>query len=55
MLERGNTADAAMTKPCWAGPRPVATFIAPAMLLAREARLGSLLEILRVSLAVEET
>ena len=35
-------------------PRPVATFIAPqeAMLLAREARLGWLLGILRVSLAL---
>ncbi len=55
MLERGNTADAAMTKTLLGrAPRPVATFIAPqeAMLLAREARLGWLLEILRVSLAL---
>jgi hypothetical protein len=53
MVERGNTADAAMTKTLlgWA-PRHVATFIAPqeAMLLAREARW--LLKILRVSLAL---
>ncbi|MGH8584920.1 MAG: hypothetical protein ACREWE_01600, partial [Gammaproteobacteria bacterium] len=54
MLERGNTADAAMTETLLGrAPRPVATFIAPqeAMLLAREARLGWLLEMLRVSLA----
>jgi hypothetical protein len=53
MVERGNTADPAMTKTLlgWA-PRHVATFIAPqeAMLLAREARW--LLKILRVSLAL---
>ena len=55
MLERGNTADAAMTETLLGrAPRPVVTFIAPqeAMLLAHEARLGWLLEILRVSLAV---
>jgi hypothetical protein len=43
MLERGNTADAAMTKTLLGrAPRPVATFIAPqeATLLAREARLA---------------
>jgi uncharacterized protein YbjT (DUF2867 family) len=55
MLERGNTADAAMTETLLGrAPRPVATFIEPqeATLLAREARLCWLLGIMRVCLAL---